>query len=75
MLSKHGVGTYQGNKLTYNSLGNARAQSSQLAEPLWTGPGLKSGVGVRELISTKTTTTPLKHEHCVRLVITRNVPM
>ena len=27
-------------------------QSSQLAEPLWTDPGLKSGVSVRELIST-----------------------
>ena len=26
--------------------------ASQLAEPLWTDPGLKSGIGVRELIST-----------------------
>ena len=34
-----------------NSLGNARPQSSQLAEPLWSGPGLKSETGVRELIS------------------------
>ena len=25
-------------------------QSSQLAEPLWTDPGLKSGISVRELI-------------------------
>ena len=31
--------------------GNIRPQSSQLAEPLWTDPGLKSGTGVRELIS------------------------
>ena len=27
-------------------------QSSELAEPLWTVPGLKSGIGVRELIFT-----------------------
>ena len=38
-------------KLTRNSLGNTRLQSSQLAEPLWTGPGLKSGITVRDLIS------------------------
>ena len=25
---------------------------SQLTEPLWTDPGLKSGIGVRKLIST-----------------------
>ena len=30
------VGTYQGNKLTRNSSGNACPQSSQLAEPPWT---------------------------------------
>ena len=29
-----------------------RPQSSQLAEPLWTDPGLKSGITVREVIST-----------------------
>ena len=32
--------------------GNIRLQSSQLAEPLWTDPGIKSGISVRELIST-----------------------
>ena len=32
--------------------GNTRSQSCQLAEPLWTDPGLNSGIGVRELIST-----------------------
>ena len=32
--------------------GNIRPQSSQLAEPLWTDPGVKSGNSVRELIST-----------------------
>ena len=31
---------------------NTRPQSSQLAEPLWTDPDLKSGISVRELIST-----------------------
>ena len=51
MLSKHSVGTYQGNKLTCNSSG-ITPQMSQLAEPLWTDSGLKSGIGVRELIST-----------------------
>ena len=45
-------GNLSGNELTRNSSGNARLQSSQLAEPLWTDPGLKSGISVRELIST-----------------------
>ena len=49
MLSIHCVGTYQGNELTCNS--SARAQSSQLAEPLWTDPGLMNGTGGRALIS------------------------
>ena len=34
VLSRHCVGTYQGNDVTRNWPGNARAQSSQLAEPL-----------------------------------------
>ena len=34
-------------------LGNTWSQSSQLAEPLWTDPGLKSGISVRKLISAK----------------------
>ena len=50
-LSRHDVGTDQENKLTCNSSGNTRPWSSQLAEPLWTDPGLKSGISVRELIS------------------------
>ena len=45
-------GTYQGNKLTCNSSGNTQPQSSQLAEPLWTNSGIKSGISVRELIPT-----------------------
>ena len=41
-----------GNELTCNWSGNTRLQSSQLAELLWTDPGLKSGISVRKLIST-----------------------
>ena len=41
--------TTEENELTRNSSGNTRPQSSQLAEPLWTDPGPKSGIGVREL--------------------------
>ena len=44
-----------GNELTRNLSGNTRSQSSQLAEPLWTDPGLKSRIIVDELISTKKT--------------------
>ena len=40
----------QGNELTRNSSENTRPQSSQLAEPLWTDPGLKSGSDVHGLI-------------------------
>ena len=40
-----------GNKLPHNSSGNIRPQLSQFAEPLWTDPGLKSGICVHELIS------------------------
>ena len=45
-------GNLSGNKLTCNSSGNTCSQSSHFAEPLWTGPGLKSGISLRELIST-----------------------
>ena len=45
-------GNLSGNELTRNSSGNTRSQSSQLAEPLRTDPGLKSGISLRELIST-----------------------
>ena len=51
MLSRDSVGTYQGIKLTHNLSGNDWQQSSQLAEPLWTDPGIKSGISVCELIS------------------------
>ena len=45
-------GNLSGNDPTRNLLGNSQPQSSQLAEPLWTDPGLKSGISVCELIST-----------------------
>ena len=45
-------GNLSGDELTRNLSGNIRPQSSQLAEPLWTDPGIKSGISVRELIST-----------------------
>ena len=41
-----------GNELIHNLSWNTRPQSSQLAEPLWTDPCLKSGVSMCELIST-----------------------
>ena len=51
-LSKHSVRTLSGNEPTRNLSGNIRPQSSQHAEPLWTDPGMKSGISVRKLIST-----------------------
>ena len=45
-------GNLSGNKLTHNSSRNTWSQLSQLAEPLRTDPDLKSGISVRELIST-----------------------
>ena len=51
-LSRHSVGTYTENELTRNLPGNIQPQLSQLTGPLWTDPGIKSGVSVRELIST-----------------------
>ena len=50
VLFRHSVGTYLGNELTRKSPGNTWPQSSQLAETLWTDPGLKNGIVVRELI-------------------------
>ena len=53
LLCRHSAGTYQENELTRNLSEDTRPQSSQLAEQLWTNPGLKSGISVRELICTK----------------------
>ena len=44
-------GNLSGNQLTRNSSGNTRSQSSQHAVPLWTDPGIKSGISVGEIIS------------------------
>ena len=45
-------GKLSGNEFTHNSPRNTWSRSSQLAEPLWGDPGLRSGISVRELIST-----------------------
>ena len=45
-------GNQSGIELTCNLSGNVWPQSSQLAVPLWTDPGSKSGISVRKLIST-----------------------
>ena len=45
-------GNLSGNKLTRSLSGSTPSQSSQLAEPLWTDPGINSGISVHELIST-----------------------
>ena len=49
-LSRHSVGTYPETGLHATCQGTLN-QSSQLAEPLWTDPGIKSGTSVRELKS------------------------
>ena len=46
-LSRNSVGTYPETSSPGNLPGNTR-----LAEPLWTDPGLKSGISVRKLMST-----------------------
>ena len=51
-LSSHSVGTSQETSSHAARQGNTRSQSSQLAAPLWTDPGLQSGIGMLELIST-----------------------
>ena len=43
------------NELTHSLSGNTRPQSSQLSQPLWTDPGVESGISVRELMSTNKT--------------------
>ena len=45
-------GNLSRNELTRNPSGNIRPQSSQLTEPLWTDPGIKTGISVCKLIST-----------------------
>ena len=50
LLSRHSVGTYQ--ETSSHATHQGQSLSSQLAEPLWTDPGLKSGISVRQLIFT-----------------------
>ena len=45
-------GNLSGNKLIQNLSGNTQPWLFQLAEPLWTDPGVKSGISVHKLIST-----------------------
>ena len=54
-----GLGGYFATKATNLTIvvvvvvtGNIRPQSSQLAEPLWTDPGIKNGISVCKLMST-----------------------
>ena len=42
-LSRQSVGIYQETSSHATPSGNTLSQLSQLAEPLWTDPGLKSG--------------------------------
>ena len=51
-LCRHSVETYQETSSLATPQGNSRPLSSQLAGPLWTDPGLKSGISVRDLTST-----------------------
>ena len=50
-LSRHNVGTYPETSAHATRQGTL-SQSSQLADPLWTDPGLKSVINVRDLMST-----------------------
>ena len=50
LLSKHSAGTYQETS-SHTTRQGTLSQSSQLAEPLWTDPRLKSWISVPQLIS------------------------
>ena len=51
-LFRHSEGTYQETS-SHTTRQGTLGQSSQVADPLWTDPGVKSGISVCELISTK----------------------
>ena len=53
ILSRHCVGTCQGNVLTCNSSETAHPRSSHPAKPLWSDPGLGSEISVCKLIPAK----------------------
>ena len=52
LLSRWSVGTYKEMSSHATPSGNTQSQSSQLAKPLWTDPGLKSAISLRKQIST-----------------------
>ena len=60
-LSRPSVGTYPETS-THKFSENIRPQSSQLAEPLWTDPGVKSAISVREQISTNKKQTKTRRQ-------------
>ena len=49
-LSRHSVGTYMETS-SHATCQGTFGQFSQLAESLWTEPGIESGISVRELMS------------------------
>ena len=61
LLSRHSAGTYQETSSHVTRQGTL-GQSSQLAEPLWTDPGLKGGISVHKLISILNKTNKQKRE-------------
>ena len=61
LLFRHSLETHQGNELACNSSGHPCSQSSQLAEPLWTNPGLKSGTNAQAV--SEPSNLPLKSSY------------
>ena len=52
---------------------NTQTQSSQLTEPLWTDPGRKSEISLRELISTKLPPTTNPYMSLIYLVFLQHL--
>ena len=63
------MGTYQGNELTCNSSGNIWPQLSELTEPLWTDPGVKSRITVH--VDHYSAPSCIKIKHDLRSVLTQ----
>ena len=61
-LSRHSVGSYQETSSHVTRKGTLGHSRLRLAEPLWTEPGLKSGISIRELISTLKKKTQARNE-------------
>ena len=64
LLSRHSVGTYQETSSHVAARQGTLGQSSQLIEPLWTDPDLKSGISVRKLIFTLKQTNKNTKKSC-----------